>query len=420
MKVLLKKVTILDKKSTYYNQQKDILISDGKYSKIADNIQDKEAKQITSNSLFISQSWVDLKADFNDPGHEYNEDLNSGLNLAANSGFGHIYLVPTTSPIVDNKAQVNYILTKNGQHIVELHPMGTITKEGKGESLSEMYDMFQTGASVFTDNTSFLSSGILYRALLYVQNFGGQIVSFPQDKSLSYHGQINEGIASLKTGLRAMPSVGELIQVQRDLSILEYTEGKLHFSGISCAESLNLIRKAKKKGLQVTCDVYVNHLLFNETATLGFDTNHKVFPPYRTEEDRKELWKAISDGTIDCIASNHQPKIADYKDIEFDNADFGVMSLQSFYASLVDQNLKQHADFIEKISSKPREILDFKENTSINLGNSADCTLFDPTITWELNETTNLSKSINSPFYNKKLKGKAIGIIKRNTVHLNK
>jgi len=419
MKILLKQTTILDRASAFFNQQKDILITDGKITKIADNITDGDAKLVSSKELFVSQSWVDLKADFCDPGFEYNEDVKSGLAAAADGGFGHVFVVPTTSPVVDSKGQVNYLKAESAHHITGLYPMGAITKAAKGESLAEMFDMYKVGVRLFTDNTHFISAGILFRALLYVKNFGGKIVSFPQNESINEGGQVNEGIASLKTGLKAIPAIGEQIQVQRDLSLLEYTDGELHFTGISSAASLNLIREAKAKGVKVTCDVHVHQLLFNELDTLNYDTNHKVNPPYRPEVDRLALWEGIKDGTIDCIVSNHQPKTIEEKDIEFDNAAFGSLTLQSFYASLVEKNLGDQTVFIDKITVQPRKIAGMDSNTAIEEGNIADLTIFDPTIEWTFNDTTNLSKSKNSPFYGKKLRGKAIGIIKNNTITFN-
>src|SRR5690554_3847335 len=178
MKILIKKTTILDRESKHYGQQKDLLIQDDKIHKIADSIDDDEAEVIESNELYVSQSWVDLKADFSDPGFEYNEDIASGLDTAAEGGFGHVFIVPTTSPVIDSKGQVNYLKAESLHHITKLHPIGAITKSAKGESLSEMYDMFKVGVRVFSDNMQFISAGILFRALLYVKNFGGKIVSF--------------------------------------------------------------------------------------------------------------------------------------------------------------------------------------------------------------------------------------------------
>lgn len=419
MKVLLKNAKILDQASPFYLQHKDILIEEGKITEIADSIAKEDVKTITSPQLCVSQSWIDLKADFRDPGFEDDEDIQSGLNAAADGGFGHVFVVPTTSPIIDSKGQVNYIKTRGANHITQVYPMGAITKEANGESMAEMYDMYQNGVRLFTDNTHFVSAGILMRALLYVENFGGTVISFPQDESISLHGQVNEGDASLRTGLKSIPAIAEEIRVQRDLTLLEYTEGTLHFSGISTAKSLDLIRQAKARGLNVTCDVHVHQLLFNETAVLGFDTNHKAMPPYRSEEDRKALWEGIKEGTIDCIVSNHQPYIIDKKDIEFDNAAFGSITLQTLFASLNEAYPEEQATFIDKISIQPRNLLNLGDNTSISVGNQVDLTIFDTSIEWTFDETTNFSKSFNSPFFGKKLKGKALGVIKKDNIHIN-
>lgn len=419
MKVLFKQATILDKTSDFFNQKMDILIENGKITKIAKEIVDQEAQKVESQSLHVSQSWVDLKADFCDPGNEDNESIKSGLRAASAGGFGHVFVVPTTTPVVDNKGQVNYIKVEgNGQH-TSIYPIGTITKSAQGESLSEMYDMYNEGVRFFSDDTHNVSKEILLRALLYTKNFGGRVISFPQDNSISVNGQVNEGITSLRTGLKAIPAIGEEIQVQTNLSILEYSAGSLHITGISTAKSVDLIREAKRKGLDVTCDVHVHQLLFTEEDVLTFNTNHKVNPPYRTKDDQNALWEGIKDGTINTIVSNHRPLKMELKDIEFDNAEFGSISLQTFYASLINKNIEAQAEFINCISVQPRIIAEFKDNTSINVGNIADITIFDPTIQWKFDTSSNLSKSKNSPFFGHTLKGKALGILKDNKLLLN-
>ena len=419
MKIYIKNATVLDPSSAFHKTKKDLLIENGSITDIADTIECKDADTtIESNDLHVSLSWVDLKANFCDPGNEHKEDLSTGIKVAETGGFGHVFITADNEPATDNKAQVKYIKNHNQDSTTELHPIGAVTNEMKGEQLSEMFDMYQNGVRLFSDANNFLSAGIMHRALLYTQNFDGLVVSFPQNSSIIGDGQVNEGIASVKTGLKAIPAVGETIQIQRDLSLLEYTEGQIHFSGISTARSLELIKAAKSEGLKVTCDVHVNHLLYSENDVLSFDTNHKVLPPYRTESDRNALWKGLKDGTIDCIVSNHQPQNIEEKDVEFDNASFGNITLQTLYGSLSSHFKKDHELIIEKISTSPRKLAGLNVD-GIAKGSVADLTLFDPSIEWEFNEGSNQSKSANSPLMNTTIKGAAIGIIKEGQLKLN-
>lgn len=412
MKILLKKAKIIDKSSPHNGMQVDILVNDGIIEKIGIDLKDTDAKEISYDDLHVSKGWVDLKSHLCDPGEEHKEDIQSGLDAAAFGGYTHISVLGSTSPIVDNKGQINYMINASSNHPVKLHVIGAVTKGMKGESLAEMYDMFQSGVRLFSDDEHSLSSGILYRALLYIQNFGGKIISFPQDQGIAGNGMVNEGEASTQTGLKASPKVAEVIQLERDIRLLEYTAGNLHVTGISCEESVELIRRAKISGLSITADVHSNQLLFTERNVIDFDANHKVNPPYRRESDRVALWHGLEDGTIDAIVSNHRPHDKEEKDVEFDNASFGNIGLQTVFASLSlapEYNLNL---VIEKLSNGGREILGI-ENNPIEEGQEVDMTLFLPNDQFTFRKELILSKTSNTPFIDALLTGRSIGILRK-------
>ena len=418
MSLLLNSVTVSDTTSKYFNSKVNILIdSKGYIKKISKNkISDKVKKVVDLEGLYISESWFDFNANFCDPGYEYKENLKSGVHVAINSGFLDVLITPNTNPIIQTKADVSYIQEKSLNNFCEIHPSAAISKNFNGKDLNDIIDLHNSGVKAFTNSYSCKeSSEMIMNSLLYLNQIDTLLLTKPKDRSFS-DGVVNNGYYSNTVGLKGIPRISESIAVERDLSILEYVGGKIHFSGISTKESVSIIRDAKTKKLNVTCDVPIHNLILDDSNVVSFDPNYKVDPPLRTKEDIDALIEGINDGTIDIIASHHEPQDIDTKKCEFEKANFGVISLQTFFSNIVQLSRRIPLEnLIKTFSTNPKKILGV-ETYSVVEGSKASFTVFDPDGSWDYNENSNLSKSINSPWLNWSLKGKVKAVIKHNRI----
>lgn len=358
----------------------------------------------------LSVGWFDLGTSIGDPGLEHKEDLVSGARAAASGGFTEIAMLPNTYPAVQTKNEISYLTQENDTRLVQIHAMASVTKNNKGEELTEMIDLHEAGAVAFTDGLKPIwHTDILLKALQYLQKFDGILIDHPEDNWLSLFGQMHEGVNSTRLGLKGMPRIAEEIVVSKHLELINYAGGRLHFSRISTAKSVELLKAAKRK-LKVSCDVAAYQPLMDDSLLSDFDSNFKVNPPLRERVDNEALIRGLKDGTIDVLCSGHQPHDEESKNLEFDLAEFGIINLQTFAANLTA--LSKNVDWdvlIEKITVGPRRVLNL-EIPSIEEDVRANLTLFDPDRSWVFNESSNYSKSKNSPWFGKELRGKAVAI----------
>jgi dihydroorotase len=422
MNALIKQAIIIDAASPYNGKAMDILITDGIISQIATDIAALPTHQIIQqNDLHISIGWMDIFAHFTDPGLEYRETIQSGAAAAAAGGFTDVLLLPNTKPTIDTKAQVEYITQKSINSKVNLHPIGAVTKNTDGKDLAEMYDMRQSGAVAFSDGINAIqSSGLLLKALQYVKAFDGVIIQIPDDSSIGANGLMHEGIISTQLGLPGKPAMAEELMVANNLKLARYAESKIHFTGVASAKSLAYIQRSKETGIQVTCSVTPYHLFFTDADLQQYDTNLKVHPPIRTKQDQLALLQGLADGTIDCIASHHLPHNYDGKICEFEYAKNGMIGLETMFGvlgTLVNETFTL-PQLINILTIAPRQIFNLPLPTLLE-GSVASLTLFNPNSTYQFNETMIASKSSNTPFIGKTLKGKVVGIIHKNELTFN-
>jgi dihydroorotase len=410
MKILIQSATIIDKGNPFHKKKKNVVVNNGRIAEIGDKNYSAD-KVIDAEGMFLSIGWFDMGAYVGDPGLEHKEDLASLAKAAAAGGFTDVAVLPNTYPTVQTKNEVSYITQGNDNRLVQIHALASVTKSNKGEELTEMIDLHEAGAVGFTDGLkSVWHTDIFLKSLQYLQKFDGLLIDHPEDNWLIMFGQMHEGLNSTMLGLKGMPRIAEEVAVSKNLELLNYAGGRLHFAKVSTGKSVDLIKAAKKKGLNVSCDITGYQALLDDSLLMDFDTNYKVNPPLREKTDNEALIKALKDGTIDVLVTGHVPQDDESKFLEFDLADFGMINLQTF-ASQLSQLSKsvETEDLIEKITTAPRKLLKL-EVPKIEVDEKACLTLFDPNTEWTFDKDSNHSKSKNSPWLGKTIKGKAVAV----------
>ena len=416
MNVLIKSATIVDPKSDFHNQTLDILIEKGTIVQIGKDLKlPKNCKEVSLPNLHVSQGWFDSSVSFGEPGYEERETIENGLKTAALSGFTSVAVNSNTNPVIDSFADISFLKGKAAGNAVKLYPIGALTKNSAGEDLAELYDMKNAGAIAFYDYQKPISNPNLMKlALQYASNFEGLVCSFPQESKISGLGVMNENVTSTSLGLKGNPTLAEELQIVRDLFLLEYTGGKLHIPTISTAKSVELIRNAKKQKLDVSCSVAIHNLVLTDHELNTFNTNYKVMPPLRTQEDCDALIEGLKDGTIDMVTSDHNPLDIEHKKIEFDHAKYGSVGLESAFGALNKVfTIKKTVDLL----TKGKERFGIEMNT-ISVGNKAELSLFNPTGEYTFTKNHLTSSSKNSIFEGHNLKGSSYGIIANNQMIL--
>ncbi|TBO43941.1 dihydroorotase [Pedobacter kyonggii] len=413
MNLLVKNVTVADPQSKFNNQQCDVRVENGKIKNIGKLTADKNETVFDAQGAFLTPGFFDLNCVAGDPGFETKEDIQTLTATAKAGGFTGLALLPQTSPVVQSKSQVEYIVNKAKNNLVDVLPVGAISQNREAKELAELFDMQQAGAVAFSDGDKALQDdGFMSRALQYAKGFNALLMVYPENKSIAGKSQINESKNSVLLGMKGLPALAEEMHIARDIFLASYNETKIHISNISTAGAVALIRKAKKDGVRVSCDVTAHHLVFTEELLSDFDSNYKVKPPLRGKADVKALIAGLKDGTIDAITSQHRPEEIEFKNVEFEIAHYGIIALQTVLPLLLKAGLDITL-IAEKLAINPRKLLNLaipviEENADANF------TVFNTTEKWLYNATSNYSKSTNSPLLGAELTGKVTLVYNNN------
>ncbi|PLX81958.1 MAG: dihydroorotase [Desulfuromonas sp.] len=410
MNILIKGGRVLDP-AHGIDEALDLLIEEGKISRIEKDISAEGAKVVDVSGKLVVPGLIDIHVHLRDPGHEYKEDIATGTRSAAAGGFTSVACMPNTNPFNDNKAITTYILNEASEKgFANVFPVASITKCLKGESLSEMGDLKGAGCIGFSDDGRPVANGdVMRRAMEYAKGFDMPIIAHSEELSIVGSGVMNEGFVATELGLKGIPWVAEAAAIAREVMLAEFTGARLHLCHVSTRQSLDIIRAAKKRGARVTCEVTPHHFTLTEDAVRGYGTNTKMNPPLRTADDVEAMRQGLADGTVDAIATDHAPHHIDEKNVEFNIALCGIVGLESslpLTLGLVEEGVLTLGQAIERLTIGPARALGIPRGT-LKVGVPADVTVIDPELKWTLEADKFHSKSRNTPFEGWKMKGAA-------------
>lgn len=414
MKILIKSGRVIDP-ANKIDEKLDVLVVDGKIAEMAANIDPGDAEVINAAGLIVTPGLIDMHTHLRDPGYEYKEDIISGTRTAAAGGVTSVACMPNTSPVNDNLAITQYIISKaREQGSANVFPIGSITKGMNGELLTEMGELKEGGCVGFSDDGLPVKNGeMMRRGLEYANTFGVPIFTHAEDMSLVAGGSMNEGSISTELGLKGIPWVAEDAVTARDVMLAELTGAHLHVCHVSTKGSIELVRHAKARGVRVTCEATPHHFMLTDEAIRGYDTNFKMNPPLRTQEDVDAVRTGLSDGTIDAIATDHAPHHIDEKNVEFAIALNGVVGLETLLPltlKLVSEKILNLSQAIALLTCQPAEILGIDRGT-LAVGAVADITLINPNKEWIVDADKLHSKSKNTAFAGRTVRGYAVRTI---------
>ena len=421
MTVLIKNGRVIDPTNDL-DEPKDLLIDKGKIKALESpgkiNIGTGEKPSIIdAKDCVVCPGLIDMHVHFREPGFEYKETIESGCRSAAAGGFTSVAVMPNTNPVNDTRSVTEHLLSlAKTKGIINVYAIAAITRNLAGERLSEMADLKDAGAIAFSDDgRPVMNNELMRRAFEYSKMFKLPLIQHSEMLDLTEGGCMNEGIVSTELGLKGMPAEAEDIMVYRDIALLEKTGGRLHVAHISSKNSVDLVRQAKSRGLSVTCEVAPHHFTLTDEAVRGYDTNTKMSPPLRTISDVDAIKKGLKDGTIDIIATDHAPHDIVDKQVEYQNACFGIVGLETalpLSLKLVDEKILSMSELIKKLTSTPASIFNLSSG-NLSLGNDADILIFNPNFEYSIDISKFHSKSKNSPFDGWKVKGKVIRTLVR-------